>query len=36
LDYNVYTTPTMFVVDQSQKVIWKPITFSELKIVLIG
>ncbi len=35
VDYNVYATPTMFLLDKNQKIIAKPITFQELKKALI-
>ena len=31
LDYNVYATPTMFVVDKDKKILGKPLTLQELK-----
>jgi len=35
VDYNVYATPTMFLLDKNQKIVAKPITFEELKQALI-
>ncbi|MCF8367866.1 MAG: redoxin domain-containing protein [Bacteroidales bacterium] len=35
VDYNVYATPTMFLLDKDKKIVAKPITFNELKKVLI-
>ncbi len=35
VDYNVYATPTMFLLDKNQKIVAKPITFQELKNALI-
>ncbi|NOX46014.1 MAG: TlpA family protein disulfide reductase, partial [Chlorobi bacterium] len=34
-DYNVYATPTMFLLDKNKKIVAKPITFAELKTVLM-
>ena len=34
LDYNVYATPTMFVIDNDRKIIGKPLTLVELKSVV--
>lgn len=34
LEYNVYATPTMFVVDRDRKIIGKPLTFVELRATL--
>jgi thiol-disulfide isomerase/thioredoxin len=31
IDYNVYATPTMFLLDAGKKIIAKPITLNELK-----
>ena len=36
IDYNIYATPTMFLLDKDKKIVAKPITFNELKTVLIG
>ena len=36
LDYNVYATPTMFLLDKNRKIVAKPITFHELKQALIN
>ena len=35
VDYNVYATPTMFLLDKNQKIVAKPITFQELKQALM-
>lgn len=35
VDYNVYATPTMFLLDKDKKIVAKPITFEELKAALI-
>jgi thiol-disulfide isomerase/thioredoxin len=35
VDYNVYATPTMFLLNKNQKIVAKPITFDELKQALI-
>jgi len=35
IDYNVYATPTMFLVDKKNTIVAKPITFKELKNALI-
>ena len=34
MDYNVYATPTMFIIDKERKIIGKPLTLVELKSVL--
>ncbi len=34
IDYNVYATPTMFLLDKNKKIIAKPITLNELKAEL--
>lgn len=34
-DYNVYATPTMFVIDKDRKIIGKPLTLVELKSVVL-
>jgi peroxiredoxin len=34
-DYNVYATPTMFLLDKDKKIVAKPITFAELKTALM-
>lgn len=34
IDYNVYATPTMFLLDKDKKIVAKPITYEELKSVL--
>ena len=34
-DYNVYATPTMFLLDKDKKIVAKPITFAELKSTLM-
>ena len=34
VDYNVYATPTMFLLDKDNKIVAKPITFNELKNAL--
>ncbi|MBC8487545.1 MAG: TlpA family protein disulfide reductase [Bacteroidetes bacterium] len=31
IDYNIYATPTMFLLDKNKKIVAKPITFNELK-----
>ena len=31
IDYNIYATPTMFLLDKNKKIVAKPITFKELK-----
>ncbi len=36
IDYNVYATPTMFLLDKNKNIVAKPITFSELKNALIS
>lgn len=36
IDYNVYATPTMFLVDKKNTIVAKPITFKELKEALIN
>jgi thiol-disulfide isomerase/thioredoxin len=36
VDYNVYATPTMFLLDKNQKIVAKPVTFQELKQALIN
>ncbi len=36
VDYNVYATPTMFLLDKNQQIVAKPITFEELKQALIN
>lgn len=30
-DYNLYATPTMFIMDKTRKIIAKPVTFGEFK-----
>ncbi|MEZ5084271.1 MAG: TlpA disulfide reductase family protein [Bacteroidales bacterium] len=35
IDYNVYATPTMFLLDKKKNILAKPITFEELKQALI-
>ena len=34
IDYNIYATPTMFLLDKNKKIVSKPITFDELKSAL--
>jgi thiol-disulfide isomerase/thioredoxin len=34
IDYNIYATPTMFLLDRNKKIVAKPITFEELKQAL--
>ena len=34
IDYNIYATPTMFLLDKDKKIVAKPITFNELKEAL--
>jgi peroxiredoxin len=34
IDYNVYATPSMFLLDKNKKIVAKPITFNELKNTL--
>jgi hypothetical protein len=34
IDYNVYATPTMFLLDKKKNIVAKPITFNELNKVL--
>ncbi|MCB0805890.1 MAG: redoxin domain-containing protein, partial [Bacteroidales bacterium] len=34
IDYNIYATPTMFLLDKNKKIVAKPITFDELKNAL--
>jgi len=35
IDYNIYATPTMIVLDKQKKIVAKPITFNELKEALL-
>jgi hypothetical protein len=35
IDYNIYATPTMFLLDKNKKIVAKPITFNELKEALL-
>ena len=34
IDYNIYATPTMFLLDRDKKILAKPITLKELKQAL--
>lgn len=35
VDYNLYATPTMFLLDKDKNIVSKPITFDELKVALM-
>jgi peroxiredoxin len=35
IDYNIYATPTMFLLDKNKKIVAKPITYNELESALI-
>ncbi|MCD4729823.1 MAG: redoxin domain-containing protein [Bacteroidales bacterium] len=35
IDYNIYATPTMFLLDKHKEIVAKPITFNELKEALL-
>jgi hypothetical protein len=35
-DYNIYATPTMFLIDKKMKIIAKPISFNELIKTISG
>lgn len=36
IDYNIYATPTMFLLDKDKKIVAKPITYQELERALIN
>ncbi len=35
IDYNIYATPTMFLLDKDKKIVAKPITYNELERALM-